>query len=292
MNDSSSTFPPLIHEDRIREFNSYSETERAAVVYSYIAEGLSFRRLDSEVLKCSFESRGWQSMGICHYLGLSATHKGFFAGWSGSDILHYLYRCSSDPDICIIFYYVAKHLGESASLTDRDKNEVLMLESTAPKEELFEKDWIQNTLLKGTEGMEMIDHSLLSLPDAAGQGVPVIIRNTECFVRSTTIKESVKSLYDYRCQICGEVVLCSGWKHQMRRKEEWKYLSADVHHILPLSDGGPDERRNMLCLCPTCHRKFHSGEYRLKPSGRMIAVSNELLGRTLELRVKHQIELY
>ena len=32
----------------------------------------------------------------------------------------------------------------------------------------------------------------------------------------------------------------------------------DAHHIIPISRGGIDNLYNTTCLCPSCHRKFHS----------------------------------
>ena len=292
MHEISGNFPELSFSERNREFNLYSEQKRIAAVYHYLVSGFSFRRLDREILNCSFQSDGWQSMGICHHLGLHNPHKGFFQGWNTSDILHYLYRLSKDPDICIIYYYIVRYLETFSSITDAERNEVSIMERTSPSEELFEKNWIKNTLLRGADDIMKIDAAILKLPEEAASETRIAVREVECFIRSSTIREAVKSLYDYRCQVCGDVVLRYGWKQMMPRKEEWKYLSSDVHHILPLSDGGPDSRRNMLCLCPTCHRKFHSGEYRIKASGNMLSVSDELLGKRLQLSAKHEIELY
>lgn len=33
----------------------------------------------------------------------------------------------------------------------------------------------------------------------------------------------------------------------------------EVHHLLPLADGGPDTVENTLALCPNCHREAHFG---------------------------------
>lgn len=37
-------------------------------------------------------------------------------------------------------------------------------------------------------------------------------------------------------------------------------LNAEVHHIVPVKDGGPDEYWNFICLCSKCHRsrRLHS----------------------------------
>lgn len=31
----------------------------------------------------------------------------------------------------------------------------------------------------------------------------------------------------------------------------------EVHHVLPLADGGPDVVENAVALCPNCHRRLH-----------------------------------
>ena len=33
----------------------------------------------------------------------------------------------------------------------------------------------------------------------------------------------------------------------------------EVHHIRRLTDGGPDDPRFMIALCPNCHRRAHHG---------------------------------
>lgn len=35
----------------------------------------------------------------------------------------------------------------------------------------------------------------------------------------------------------------------------------EVHHIKPRSEGGPNTRRNLIVLCPNCHRKADRGVY-------------------------------
>lgn len=41
------------------------------------------------------------------------------------------------------------------------------------------------------------------------------------------------------------------------RKDGSPYL--EVHHLLPLSEGGRDTIDNALAVCPNCHRRFHYG---------------------------------
>jgi hypothetical protein len=37
----------------------------------------------------------------------------------------------------------------------------------------------------------------------------------------------------------------------------------EVHHVVPLAEGGDDTMKNAAALCPMCHRELHFGEARL-----------------------------
>nr|WP_262415838.1 HNH endonuclease signature motif containing protein [Exiguobacterium acetylicum] len=34
----------------------------------------------------------------------------------------------------------------------------------------------------------------------------------------------------------------------------------DVHHLLRLSDGGPDHPEHVAAICPNCHARIYRGE--------------------------------
>ena len=38
---------------------------------------------------------------------------------------------------------------------------------------------------------------------------------------------------------------------------KWQEGPRDVHHILPVSEGGKNELSNLITLCPNCHRLAH-----------------------------------
>lgn len=46
----------------------------------------------------------------------------------------------------------------------------------------------------------------------------------------------------------------------------------EVHHIDPLSNGGPDLLRNVAALCPRCHRFLHHGQGRALASEQLLEV--------------------
>ncbi|MEQ1936169.1 MAG: HNH endonuclease [Fimbriimonadaceae bacterium] len=37
----------------------------------------------------------------------------------------------------------------------------------------------------------------------------------------------------------------------------------EVHHVVPLAEGGDDTMANAAALCPMCHRELHFGNLRL-----------------------------
>jgi len=39
----------------------------------------------------------------------------------------------------------------------------------------------------------------------------------------------------------------------------WREAHRDIHHIVPLNEGGPDTVENKIPLCPNCHRMTHRG---------------------------------
>jgi 5-methylcytosine-specific restriction protein A len=80
--------PILNPTDRSREYNNYTQVERDKVIYNYLFNGLSHRDLDRDILKLDVDySRGWQSMGILHHIGLKSEFKGLFAGMSEDEAI-------------------------------------------------------------------------------------------------------------------------------------------------------------------------------------------------------------
>lgn len=60
------------------------------------------RRLDEDVLHLnSIESRGWQSMGVLHYLGLTNSFKALFEDMTISSAIYEL-KSSNTDDYCVV----------------------------------------------------------------------------------------------------------------------------------------------------------------------------------------------
>lgn len=71
---------------------------------------------------------------------------------------------------------------------------------------------------------------------------------TKTFQRSEYVIEYAKRKANGICDLCDEVA-------PFKDEDEIPYL--EVHHIIPLSNGGSDTIDNVAALCPNCHRKMH-----------------------------------
>lgn len=43
----------------------------------------------------------------------------------------------------------------------------------------------------------------------------------------------------------------------------WNESTCDIHHIIPLSTLGGNNKNNFICLCPNCHRLVHTFKYKI-----------------------------
>ncbi len=74
----------------------------------------------------------------------------------------------------------------------------------------------------------------------------VIVPEHEEFFRDPFLSESLKALYDHRCQVCG-----------MNFRIKYNEPFAETHHIDSLSGGGLDVSKNIIVTCPNHHRIIH-----------------------------------
>lgn len=89
--------PRLVRSPRSREYEDYNDSQRAAVVKAWLFEGKHHREIDKDVLHLDPEySRGYQSMGILHYLGLKKEFQGIFHGMTIEQAVNEL-RSTKDP---------------------------------------------------------------------------------------------------------------------------------------------------------------------------------------------------
>lgn len=73
----------------------------------------------------------------------------------------------------------------------------------------------------------------------------------ETFIRNADVVAEVLFQAGGRCQGCGERAPFQ------RKRDGTDYL--EVHHKVPLAEGGDDTVANSVALCPNCHRREHHG---------------------------------
>jgi len=74
----------------------------------------------------------------------------------------------------------------------------------------------------------------------------------------------LKELYEYKCQICG-----------IRITDDKNNPYIETHHIQRRSQGGVDEPRNMLVLCPNHHTMFGLGSAKIDVSTKKVYINNK-----------------
>ena len=66
------------------------------------------------------------------------------------------------------------------------------------------------------------------------------------FKRNRNIVEQLKELYQNKCQIC-----------QFTFKKDNGENYSETHHLIPLGQNGEDDIKNLIVVCPNCHKKLH-----------------------------------
>lgn len=285
-------FPILNKRTRKREFSLYTDEQRSSVVYYWLFSRKGFRELDALCLGLDgLVSHGWQSMGIAHYLGLDDTHHGFFEQAQPSYALTTLLsHTDSDPAYTLIYCYLRDWFIEHPASDALTEDLVKEKDPDYHTDHVEASYWIKETLLTKAP-QKSIDQKLLSLLSTNSHDQTVKIGTKRYYYSNGALKEAVKCLYDFQCQVCGTRIYRPGWVKTLSREQQWNYLNADAHHIQPLYQNGPDSLSNLLCLCPSCHRRFHTKEFILLEHNSKIGCEDQVLQRSWEVLAKHPILL-
>ena len=67
--------------------------------------------------------------------------------------------------------------------------------------------------------------------------------------RLKPIRERKLAAHEGKCAICG-------WS---AKSPVLRSNGCELHHIIPVAEGGTEEWNNIILLCPNCHRLAHSG---------------------------------
>jgi hypothetical protein len=89
-----------------------------------------------------------------------------------------------------------------------------------------------------------------SLPRPSGTDPKPMTRTSTSWARDPGVRRFALQRAGGRCEYCG----IAGFK----MPDGSIYL--ETHHVIPLSEGGPDSAENVVALCPNHHREAHFGE--------------------------------
>jgi len=112
------------------------------------------------------------------------------------------------------------------------------------------------------------------------RGVPkkklVSVKRTE---RDSKKVKNLKKSYDDKCQVCSQRIEIG----------DKRYYS-EVHHLRPIgSEGGEDDLKNMMVVCPTHHKAFDYCAIRISLDKKHIIDRYDKIIGKLYLKKKHQL---
>lgn len=233
-------FPSLEPTEREREYVSYKQSVRDVVVFEYLFNSKSHRRLDENILGLdSKESKGYQSMGILHFIGLRDIHKGFFKEDNLLDAINLLEDQGDELRIV-----VDSLLRISKGIIDNQIDSVHDVR---------------------------IDEEGLEYPE--GREAYKVHRYRE---RNRTLVQQAKARF---IQIHGKLYCeACGINFEEKYGERGKgYIEA--HHIKPVSEMKEGEKtrvEELAMLCSNCHRMIHRKPFiRVSELKRIIRIDSD-----------------
>ena len=221
--------PKILKSGRAREFASYDDQLKSEVIKGWLFEGLTHRELDERVLGLDkTDSRGWQSMGILHFLGLKKEFSGIFHNLTLQEAIDVISQDEQD------FGEIIQLLADTQRRNPLTLKTLQVQEATEIK--ISQNDSSEQRMKrikaasKKPARMSVVSYTYKRNPDVV----------TEALLRTRGF-----------CDNCGKA------GPFVRASDGTIYL--EVHHVRPLSQGGEDTLKNVRALCPNCHRQAHFG---------------------------------
>jgi hypothetical protein len=146
--------PKLDPQNRDGEYKLYSFKEKSEVVHTWMFKNdVGHREMDQNILGLDpVKSRGYQSMGICHYLGIKKEFKGIFFGMDLGQAINILKTDEQN------FKYIIELLESTSSNFDEDFITSLY-EKNKRQDKNFEKYYDRLEELDNTDSKSRKSHS-------------------------------------------------------------------------------------------------------------------------------------
>jgi hypothetical protein len=159
------------------------------------------------------------------------------------------------------------------SATEIDHRQVLDTKGNAPgmgKQVPSAEEQSGQNAIKGSAGppkQNLPDHAKQFADQFSQAQAPERCEGrTNTFIRSTDVRNTVLRRANGFCECCGK----EGFK------TESGTLYLETHHVIPLSEDGPDAEWNVVAICPDDHRRAHFSADR-------IALSKQLASRLVAI---------
>lgn len=150
----------------------------------------------------------------------------------------------------------------------------------------FISDWLQvgDQVLIGNIGSELFAMKItgatdaLDLPTEIARVSPVAVferaKRAQGKPKATTVTRNdfVRDPYVVQAALLRSRGKCEmpGCDAKLFSKpEDVPYL--EVHHVIPLGEGGDDSLANAAALCPSCHREQHHGKLKMEKRAQLQA---------------------
>ncbi|MFS0688970.1 HNH endonuclease [Sporosarcina sp. 179-K 8C2 HS] len=222
MSISKNDIPQLEPVRRDREYNLYEEAVRDRAVYEYLFNSESHRWIDENVMGFNpDESRGYQAMGILHFMGLKNVHKGIFSRKSIHEAILILEKQDSDFSLVIqCLYRLMNQFKKSQMLGDIIVDDI---DSEKAEEDSYYKDGA----VKKYYGKR--------------------------YERKPENRKKAIEIHGVSCIACG-------FNFEEVYGERGKDF-IEVHHLKPLSsldkEMSIDPKEDLVPVCSNCHRMIH-----------------------------------
>ena len=223
-------FPTLEPTTRKREFESYSDELHSLTVQAWLFDGKTHREIERDILGLDpTKSKGFQAMGILHFIGLKANSRNIFSGMDLATARAYLDNNSFSS--LIPFIYSNNDLDSNQSLQN-----LIIHEQSEVKKSIEDTEAQRKARLKKakTKPKRTRVYSFIYTRN------PDVI--AEALERANGVCEKCKKDAPFKRSTNGSPYL-------------------EVHHLTALSNGGLDTVENVQALCPNCHRELHFGEF-------------------------------
>ncbi len=221
--------PLLDKSNREREYKKYSDYEKSLICKGWLFEGADHRELDKRILDLNpLDSKGFQSMGVLHFLGLKAEFKSIFKSISMSDAVTNLKNNAQD------FGRIIDLLNYEANFHNIIEEDYIRVKASQKDTSKARRKRLQKNIKKTRKHRLFIDS---------------YTRNPDVIAESLYLADGI-------CQRCGR-------EAPFTRKSDGS-LYLEVHHIIPLSkqdlyEENLDVLDNVTAICPNCHREAHYG---------------------------------